>query len=232
MAGRALPSFCLALFLAAGSTAARAENEGIAVGEPSPTQQQQQAETPAPLPKLLGFGKGEDGTHVFLFARQGASPVVFMGQPGDLKELEVLGIERGKGKFMVDTLEMGDLVFNTTEKSVIIPGEIGFNSKNPTRVLKGTPDKAAFVEAMARMGYARRAPTPVQAATQGLVKIIARSRELTTSGNSGRLGVFQQSAQARGKLRAKSSVKRPVARVRPGARSGQSVRTSARVRAH
>jgi hypothetical protein len=231
MAGRALPSFCLALFLAAGSTAARADNEGIAVGEPSPTQQQQ-AETPAPLPKLLGFGKGEDGTHVFLFSRQGQAPVVFIGKPGDLQELEVLGIERGKGKFMVDTLEMGDLVFNTTERSVIIPGEVGFNSKKPTQVLKGKPDQAAFVEAMARMGYARRAPTAVQSAAQGLVKVVARSRELAAANGNKRLGFFQQSATSRAKIRAKSSVRRPVARVRPGARSGQSVRTTARVKAH
>lgn len=229
MAGRALSSFFVLALLAAGSSSARAENETIAVGEPSPGQQQQ-AEAPArPLPKLLGFGKGEDGTHVFLFGREGAPPVVFIGQPGDLKELEVLGIERGKGKFMVDTLEIGDIVFNTTEKSVIIPGEIGFNSKRPTRVMKGTPDKAVFVEALARMGYVRRAASPAQTLPSALGKVVARGRQLASGTHTGgRVGVFNKATRSGTSMRARLP-RRPPGRA--GVAGRPVMRASAKVRA-
>ena len=94
MAGRAFHSLSLIVLLAVGSSAARADEEGIAVGEPSPNQGQR-VEAPQPLPKLLGFGKGADGTHAFLFARENQPPVVFIGKPGELREHEVLNMDRG-----------------------------------------------------------------------------------------------------------------------------------------
>ena len=229
MAGRALPSLALALLLSAGASSALADTETIAVGEPA-AQDAPQTERPA-LPKLLGYGKGEDGTHVFLFGRRNAPPVVFIGQPGALEELEVLNMERVTDKFLVDTLEMGDIVFNTTEKSVIIPGDVGFIQKRPTRVMKGRPDKAVFVEAMQKMGFVR-APSPVQVPQASGARVIARPREMLTTGGPSRLGIFQQTA-ARSKVTARAkNTRRPTARVRSQARGRQAVRTTARATVH
>ena len=229
MAGRALPSFFLALFLAAGSSQAFAQNEGIAVGEPNPNGGEGQRA--APPPKLLGSGKGADGTHVFLFGRQGAPPTIFMGQPGDLKEVEVLGIERYPGKFVVDTFEHGEIHFNTPNRgskawSVTIPGEVGFNAKHPTVVLSGTPDRAVFVEAMQRMGYVRRTPLSSQtlpgSSGAGLTAATRSSTQLDGGGRMGALTALKKGGAAAMKARkvrrtsahAKTTRFRPAARIR------------------
>lgn len=198
MAGRALPSFCFLALLAGGSSAARAENETIAVGEPSP--QQERTEAPpaaAPLPKLLGFGKGEDGTHAFLFGRKNGPSTVFLGQAGALQELDVLGMERYPGKFVVDTLQVGQIEFHTTDKSVIIPGDVGFIQKRPTRVMSQTPDKVVFVEALARMGVV---PMPVAAATPPKAiagHLLARGQQLAKGKHGERLRSFSRRLRTR-----------------------------------
>jgi hypothetical protein len=191
MAGRALPSSALLLFLVAGSSQALAQNEGIAIGEPNPSAPQEQA-APSP-PKLLGSGKGADGTHVFLFGRQGAPPVIYMGQPGQLQEVEVLGIERYPGKFVVDTFEHGEMQFNTPNRgskswSVTIPGEVGFNAKHPTRVMSGAPDQAVFVEAMQRMGYVRKTPLSSQTLPPPSGRAVENTRVSTSLAGGDRLG--------------------------------------------
>jgi hypothetical protein len=194
MAGRALTSSALLLFLVAGSSQALAQDEGIAIGEPNPSAPQGQAERPAAaVPKLLGSGKGADGTHVFLFGRQGAPPVIYMGQPGQLQEVEVLGIERYPGKFVVDTFEHGEMQFNTPNKgsrswSVTIPGEVGFNAKHPTRVLSGAPDKAVFVEAMQRMGFVRRTPLSSQTLPPPSGRVVENTRASSSLAGGDRLG--------------------------------------------
>ncbi len=223
MAGRALPSFALLLFLAAGSSRALADNnEGIAVGEPNPNGGERQ---PAAPPKLLGSGKAADGTHVFLFGRQGAPPVIYMGQPGQLKELEVLGIERFPGKFVVDTFEHGEMHFNTPNKgskswSVTIPGEIGFNAKHPTVVMSGAPDQAVFAEAMQRMGYVRKTPHSAQTLPGTIGRVVETIRSQSSLRGGNRSGVFDMH-ESRGVKAKARSFRRPTAknRTRPVART-------------
>jgi hypothetical protein len=238
MAGRALSSFTLLALLTAATSVARADDpqQQIAVGEPSP-QAQRQAE-PQPPPKLLGFGKGEDGTHAFLFARREAPPVVILGQPGQLEELEVLGIERYPGKFVVDTLELGTIEFRrgAHDNGVIIPGEIGFNAKHPTRTLRGTPDREVFAEAMSKMGFVRRAPSPAQTlpTTGAGVETRARGSRLTSTVAGDRMGpvnMMKKTAKARMKAR---TFRRPVAksRVRMTARTRQGASARATGAAH
>jgi hypothetical protein len=224
MSGRALPSFTLLFLLAAGSSQAFADNgEGIAIGEPNPNGGgERQAAAP---PKLLGSGKGADGTHVFLFGRQGAPPVVYMGQPGDLKEVEVLGIERYPGKFVVDTFEHGEIHFNTPNRgsrewSVTIPGEVGFNAKHPTVKLSGKPDQAVLGEALQRMGYVRRTPHSAQTLPEFLGRVLGGGRATTSLAGGERMGgitAMHKSSAARMKarrFRAKTSRLRPMARTR------------------
>ena len=229
MAGRALPSFCLVLFLAAGSSQAFAQNEGIAVGEPNPNGGEAQA---APPPKLLGSGKGADGTHVFLFGRQGAPPVIYMGQPGQLQEVEVLGIERYPGKFVVDTFEHGEMHFNTPNRgskswSVTIPGEVGFNAKHPTVVMGGAPDKAVFVEAMQRMGYVRKTPLSSQTLPSSSARLVESTRA-STSLTGGRHGAITAMKKRAASLKARNRLKPPTARVKAHI---QGRRTTGRIRA-
>jgi hypothetical protein len=190
MAGRALPSFTLLFLLTGASTALAQEGEGIAIGEPNPSAPQEQAQRPSP-PKLLGSGKGADGTHVFLFGRQGAPPTIFMGKAGELQEVEVLGIERYPGKFVVDTFEHGEIRFTTPNRgsktwSVTFPGEVGFNAKRPTVVLSEAPDKAVFFEAMQRMGYVRKTPLSSQTLpTSSGARVVENTRSSTAlSGGS------------------------------------------------
>jgi hypothetical protein len=219
MVGRALPTFSALLFLlSAGSSQALAEGEGIAIGEPNPGAGAGQPQA-APVPKLLGSGKGADGTHVFLFGRQGAPPVIYMGQPGQLQEVEVLGIERYPGKFVVDTFEHGEMQFNTPNKgsrtwSVTIPGEVGFNAKHPTRVLSGKPDQAAFVEAMQRMGFVRRTPLSSQtlptSSGRGLVE---NTRAQTSVAGGDRLGGVQMMKKSAASAKARR-FRRPTARAK------------------
>ena len=223
MAGRALTSFTLLFLLSAGSSRAFAQDEGIAVGEPNPNGGERQAAAP---PKLLGSGKGADGTHVFLFGRQGAPPVVYMGQPGDLKEVEVLGIERYPGKFVVDTFEHGEIHFNTPNRgskewSVTIPGEVGFNTKHPTVTMRGKPDQAVVGEALSRMGYRRSTPLSSQTLPEFLGRVLggARSTSLTSGGERmGGVTAMHKSSTAKMKARKfRSSAKtrlRPMARTR------------------
>ena len=228
MVGRAVPSFTLLLLVIGASSPALADNESIAVGEPSP-QGEQQVERPS-LPKLLGYGKGEDGTHAFLFGRKDGPPIVFIGQPGALEELDVLGMERGSGKFLVDTLELGDIVFDTTDRSVIIPGDVGFIQKRPTRVMRGKPDKAVFEEAMARMGFVR---TPAQLhvpPSSGTVRMLPRPRSLTAVASHGRPHILQQSAHQRHTMRVRS-VRRPTARTKSTVTGRSRVRTTGRAAA-
>ena len=215
MAGRALPSFAFLLLLTAGSSAAFAqEGEGIAVGEPNPNGGAQgQA---APPPKLLGSGKGQDGTHVFLFGRQGAPPVIYMGQPGQLQEVEVLGIERYPGKFVVDTFEHGEIHFNTPNRgskswSVTFPGEVGFNAKNPTVTLSGAPDKAVFVEAMQRMGYVRRTPLSSQTLPATIGRLVENLRSSTSVAGGNRQGAITMMKKG---ASAKARYRRPTARLK------------------
>jgi hypothetical protein len=199
---------------------ALADNENdIAVGEPSPNGQRQAA----PPPKLLGSGKGADGTHVFLFGRQGAPPVIYMGQPGQLKELEVLGIERYPGKFVVDTFERGEMIFNTpnrgsTSWSVTIPGEVGFNAKHPTVVLKGAPDQAVFVEAMGRMGYVRRTPLSSQTLPGSSGRAMESTSASTSLAGGDRMGAFTMMKKSAASMRARK-VRRPVSRAKMMAKS-------------
>jgi hypothetical protein len=222
MAGRALPSFTLLFLLTAGASQALAQDEGIAVGEPSPNGGERQAAAP---PKLLGSGKGADGTHVFLFGRQGAPPVVYMGQPGDLKEVEVLGIERYPGKFVVDTFEHGEIHFNTPNRgsktwSVTIPGEVGFNAKHPTVTLSGKPDHAVFAEALQRMGYVRRTPHSAQTLPEFLGRVLGGGRATTSLAGGERMGgitAMHKSSAAKMKarrFRTKATRMRPMARTR------------------
>lgn len=231
MVGRALPSFSLLFLLAAGSTTALAENgENIAVGEPSPNAQREAA----PPPKLLGSGKGADGTHVFLFGRQGAPPVVFMGQPGDLREVEVLGVERFPGKFVVDTFEHGEIHFNTPNRgekgwSVTIPGEIGFNAKHPTVVMRGAPDRAVFDEAMQRMGYVRRTPLSSQTLPASSARNQAATRLSTTLSGGERMGgILAMAKKKAASMKARKF--RPTARAKTTARARTTART--RMSAH
>lgn len=226
MAGRALSSFTLLALLTAASSVARAEDpQQIAVGEPSP--QREAADAPS-APKLLGAGKGEDGTHAFLFGRREASPVVFLGQPGQLQQLEVLGIERYPGVFVVDTLELGTIKFDTARGSVIIPGDVGFIQKRPTRVMSKTPDRVALAEALGRMGYVRKAPTPAQAITGAAARVVAKGKQMTSTGGDHRLGIFS-SAKGRGQVTAKArSMRRPTAKLKQKAR----VRATARPTIH
>lgn len=226
MAGRALPSFTLLFLLTAGSTAALAdEGENIAVGEPNPNGE---AARPAAPPKLLGSGKGADGTHVFLFGRQGAPPTVFIGQPGQLQELEVLGIERYPGKFVVDTFERGEIHFNTPNRgsnrwSVTIPGEVGFNAKHPTVVMSGAPDKAVFVEAMQRMGYVRTTPHSAQTLPGSSGRVLESTRSSTSLAGGGRMGALTMLKKSAASMKARK-LRRPTAsakttRMRPTART-------------
>ncbi len=214
MAGRALPSLSALLFLLAGSSQALAQNEGIAVGEPNPNGGERQA---APVPKLLGSGKGADGTHVFLFGRQGAPPVIYMGQPGQLQEVEVLGIERYPGKFVVDTFEHGEMQFNTPNRgsktwSVTIPGEVGFNAKHPTVVMSGAPDKAVFVEAMQRMGFVRRTPLSSQTLPASSGRAVENTK-VSTSLAGDRLGAFTMMKKSAASMKARK-FRRPTARAK------------------
>jgi hypothetical protein len=228
MAGRALTSSALLFFLVAGSSQALAQ-EGIAIGEPNPSAPQEQAERPAAaVPKLLGSGKGADGTHVFLFGRQGAPPVIYMGQPGQLQEVEVLGIERYPGKFVVDTFEHGEMQFNTPNKgsrswSVTIPGEVGFNAKHPTRVLSGAPDKAVFVEAMQRMGFVRRTPLSSQTLPPPTGRAVENTSVSTSLAGGDRLGGVTMMKKTAATMKARR-FRRPTARAkairtRPAART-------------
>ncbi len=217
MAGRALPSSALLFLLVAGSSQALAENEGIAVGEPNPNGGEAQA-APAAPPKLLGSGKGQDGTHVFLFGRQGAPPVIYMGQPGNLQEVEVLGIERYPGKFVVDTFEHGEMQFNTPNRgskswSVTIPGEIGFNAKHPTVTMSGAPDKAVFFEAMQRMGYVRKTPLSSQTLPSSSARLVESTRA-STSLTGGRHGAITAMKKRAATLKARNRLKPPTARIK------------------
>ena len=233
MAGRALTSLTLFFLLAAGSSQALAEGEGIAIGEPNPNGGQ--APQAAPVPKLLGSGKGADGTHVFLFGRQGAPPVIYMGQPGQLQEVEVLGIERYPGKFVVDTFEHGEMRFNTPNKgskgwSVTIPGEVGFNAKHPTRVMSGAPDKAVFVEAMQRMGFVRRSPLSSQTLPTSSGRCTVDNTSVSTSLASGnRLGGVTAMMKKTTTSKKARGFRRPTARAK-AVRTHATART--RVTAH
>ena len=236
MAGRALPSLTLLFLLTGASTALAQEGEGIAIGEPNPSAPQEQAQRAAP-PKLLGSGKGTDGTHVFLFGRQGAPPTIFMGQPGQLREVEVLGIERYPGKFVVDTFEHGEMVFNTPNRgskswSVTIPGEIGFNAKNPTRVLSGAPDEAAFVEAMQRMGFVRRTPLSSQTlpAPSG-ARLAENSRASTALSGGGLTGAVTMMKKGAASLKARRLRKPPTARLQAHPQSHRTTGRTATTRA-
>lgn len=222
MAGRALPSLALLTLLTAGSSQALAQNEGIAVGEPNPNGGERQAAAP---PKLLGSGKGADGTHVFLFGRQGAPPVVYMGQPGQLKEVEVLGIERYPGKFVVDTFEHGEIHFNTPNRgstawSVTIPGEVGFNAKHPTVTLNGTPDREVLGEALGRMGYGRRTPLSSQTLPEFLGRVLSGARSSSTLAGGGRSDALTMMKKGSTSMKARR-FRRPTAktRMRPMART-------------
>ncbi|HEU5058227.1 MAG TPA: hypothetical protein VFU21_16960 [Kofleriaceae bacterium] len=232
MAGRALPSFLALFLLTATSSAALADGDDGSAGDPAPAAEQP-AEKPA-LPKLLGSGKGADGTHAFLFGRQGAPPVIYMGQPGQLRELEVLGIERYPGKFVVDTFERGEIHFNTPNRgskawSVTIPGDLGFNAKNPTVVMSDAPDEAVFLEAMQRMGFVRRTPLSSQTLPSSAPGRLAEKPSVSTSLAAGdRMGVvtmmkkgaahMKARAFRRPTARAKTTRARPVARARAAVR--------------
>ena len=217
MAGRALPSSALLFLLVAGSSQALAQDEGIAIGEPNPAQPEQ-VERAAP-PKLLGSGKGADGTHVFLFGRQGAPPVIYMGQPGQLQELEVLGIERYPGKFVVDTFEHGEMVFNTPNRgskswSVTIPGEVGFNAKHPTVTMSEAPDKAVFTEAMQRMGYVRRTPLSSQTLPASIGKLVENLRASSSRAGGDRQGAITMMKKSTTDAKARNRRRPPTARLK------------------
>ena len=220
MAGRALPSLTLLFLLTGASSALAQEGEGIAIGEPNPSAPQEQAKPSAP-PKLLGSGKGTDGTHVFLFGRQGAPPTIFMGQPGELREVEVLGIERYPGKFVVDTFEHGEMVFNTPNRgrkgwSVTIPGEVGFTAKNPTRVMNGAPDEAVFVEAMQRMGYVRKTPLSSQTLpTSSGARLVDNTSVSTSLAGGGLTGALTMMKKGATRLKAQNRRRPPSARLKP-----------------
>ena len=152
MARRSLPSL-LALFLVSAAPAVAAAEDaapdGAAQGEP----------------KVLGGGADDNGNHLFLFGRPGAGPVVFAGQAGKMREVDVLGIERFPNLFVVDTLELGTIKFDTTpgRRGVIIPGDLGFHQPNdpsfrPTMTFNRMPDPNVFVEVMTMVRPASAEP--------------------------------------------------------------------------
>jgi hypothetical protein len=204
MAGRKLPSL-LALFLVSALPAvAAAEDAAPDGGEP----------------KVLGGGADDSGNHLFLFGRPGAGPTVFAGQAGKMRQIDVLGIERFPNLFVVDTLELGTIKFDTTpgRRGVSIPGDIGFArpddpSFRPTRTFNRMPDANVFVEVMTMMR-----PASAQPAAPRQIE----GRALPRGTQDGRVRSMKKSAAAR--FKKKQINRRPPARTRVARKQGR-VRT-------
>lgn len=176
-----------------------------------------------PPARILGAGQDEAGNHAVLYRNSQGKAEVHVGQPGHLKEIEVLSIERGKDSYAVDTLEHGLVIFHTRESRVIFPGDVGFNAKNPTRVFGKAPTTHVTEhfegrgEAGKAQGRAMRSPsgstvnlrggvTDAPAGHEGVVRAMQRSRTSGRASLRRRTGVSRARAAARvrGRTRARA----------------------------
>src|SRR5688572_29585500 len=142
MPGRAALSLRFSVLVALATPAVALAEDG---GE-------QAQRAPRQPPKLLGSGQDAAGVHTFLFGNKGEPSVVVMGKAGELEEYEVLGIKRYPGKFVVDTLEKGEIIFDTNEGTALIRGSMGFRIPNNPKFkepqeFNQAPDPAVFLQA-------------------------------------------------------------------------------------
>ena len=202
-----LSALILSVSVGAASQLARADEGG--------------ADSPPPA-RILGAGQDEAGNHAVLYRNAHGKAEVHVGQPGHLKEAEVLSVERGKDDFAVDTLEHGLVIFHTRESRVIFPGDVGFNAKNPTRVFGKAPSTRVMEEFEGRTaagkGQAMEAPsgrrtevrgalTEVAAGHRGVVRAMERTRTRSSASMRARTGVTRAKAAARlrGRTRARAA---------------------------
>jgi hypothetical protein len=93
----------------------------------------------APKPKIISSGQDGRGFHAFL-AVSPKGPQVFWGPKEDLAELDVLSMQRIKDGFVIDTLEEGEIIFETGRTPRVIKrGTPGFNGR-PTLVMSHAVD--------------------------------------------------------------------------------------------
>lgn len=131
----------VALFLVATPAWAEGEDPNDAVEQ-----------VDGPKPKIISSGQDAGGTHAFL-AVTPKGPIVFMGPTDDLAELDVLSMQRTKGGFLIDTLEEGELLFETGRtQRVIKRGVPGFNSPQPTIVMSAAVDPGLLDQVRRKLG--------------------------------------------------------------------------------
>ncbi|HUS64890.1 MAG TPA: hypothetical protein VMZ28_10130 [Kofleriaceae bacterium] len=107
-----------------------------------------------PKPKVISAGQDPRGVHAFL-AVTPKGPMVFWGPKDELAELDVLSMQRVKGGFLIDTLEEGEILFETGRTTRVIKrGVPGFNSPQPTIVFGHPPDAGLRDEVSQRLGGA------------------------------------------------------------------------------
>ena len=111
-------------------------------------------EVDAAKPKIISSGQDPSGLHAFL-AVSPKGPMVFWGPKNELAELDVLSMQRVKGGFLIDTLEEGEILFETGRTTRVIKrGVPGFNSPQPTIIFGHPPDAGLRDEVRQRLGGA------------------------------------------------------------------------------
>jgi hypothetical protein len=172
-----------------------------------------------PKPRIISSGQDGAGMHAFL-AVTPKGPMVFMGKADGLEELDVLGMSRIKDGFVVDTLEKGELVFETGETNRVIKrGTPGFNSLRPSVVMGGKADRALHDQVMERIGGAapKTHGVTVEAAPGTAIVRFGGARHIEAGKVRGPIGLSDRAMRLR--LRARQGMKRvrvvaPRARIR------------------
>lgn len=157
-----------------------------------------------PKPKIISSGQSADGVHAFL-AVTPKGPMVFMGKSDDLGEIDVLSMQRTKGGFLIDTLEEGELLFETGRTPrVIKPGIPGFVSPRPTIVFGRAADPGLLDQVRRKLpGSTPKATVSVEIPAEGAV--VRFPRGAASAGPGTQRGPVAQNARApRARLRARS----------------------------
>ncbi len=155
-----------------------------------------------PKPKIISAGQDPAGGHAFL-AVTPKGPRVFMGPKNDLRELDVLSMQRIKDGFMIDTLEEGEIIFETGRtQRVIQRGVPGFNSPRQTIVRGAAPDAAALdhVHGLLGGGAPKTSGVEVQVPAENAAVRFPAARDA----KGGRMHGPVASAGAGAKLRARA----------------------------
>ena len=171
-------------------------------------------EVDAPRPKIISSGQDAGGHHAFL-AVTPKGPMVFWGPKDEVAELDVLSMQRIKDGFLVDTLEEGEIIFETGRTPRVIKrGGVGFNA-HPTRVMSNAVEAGALDHVRRQLpGASPKSSVAVEVSTDAAHVRFPAARN---SAGSGRLrgGVTAHKAGVAPRAQARARVRtRARARVR------------------